>query len=473
MKISIFIKTFSLLLLSMTALFLGSNYYLTTQFGQRYVDANVTAVSQAILTNIDTLEDDLSLSTSALLQASSETQYIRYQNSVVTASIGPTLIPTTDLLPFVIALYDAPDVVTDGKLSYTITLNNDVYRISYIYRFGASDYLLVLTNIQSLTNVDRVLRDISWTQAMVLFVTIVLLSFFLSRHIASPIRKINHYAKAMARLDFQSQLTLQRRDEFQELVSSLNEMAFNLKKSYAELDLANQQLSDDIAFEKQQETKKKQLIMTINHELKTPVAAIRGMVEGMIDAVGRYKDRDTYLRSVLEHLDKIDKMTKELTYSLKLEDLVKPHDHCSLNGLSSTWDTLRELAAQRQLQLVTKLKDGEVATNSELLAIAVTNLVKNAIHYSTSSKVVVTTDEQELHWVLEVRNGGRIEDDQFALIFQPYYRIQVEREGQGLGLFIVHQICELVHGSIKLFNDNGDVVAKLMLPKWRDVTPLP
>jgi len=347
-------------------------------------------------------------------------------------------------------------------LSYTIQIVDDLHHISYIYRYGNSDYLLVLTKIQSLRNIDRVLNDITMTQGIVLFVLIAIMSYFLSKHVTSPIKRINRYAKAIANLDFATTLRLERKDEFRELVGSLNEMAFNLQKSYSELDAANRQLTHDIEFEKQQETKKKQLIMTINHELRTPLAVIKGMVEGMIDRVGRYVDTPTYLKEVLKQLDEIDKKTKDLTYSLRLEDLAKLDDSTNLQTLKEALAPLQELATQRKVKLTIDIIDQSIRINAELLGILVSNLVKNAINYTKDGHVDLKTFVIDDACVLEVRNRGFIDAEDLQKIFQPYYRANAEVEGSGLGLFIVKQICEIYRAECKIFNDNGDVVAKIV-----------
>ncbi|MCK7487388.1 MAG: HAMP domain-containing histidine kinase [Bacillus subtilis] len=439
-----------------------SNAYLYVRFADRYVEENIEAVKQAILESAATIQSQPTLNSDLLRSASSETQFIRYQNGQIVDQIGPSSLQANDLLLFVIALYDNPKLMTDGKLSYTIQIVDDLHHISYIYRYGNSDYLLVLTKIQSLRNIDRVLNDITTTQGIVLFVLIAMMSYFLSKHVTSPIKRINRYAKAIANLDFATTLRLERKDEFRELVGSLNEMAFNLQKSYSELDAANRQLTHDIEFEKQQETKKKQLIMTINHELRTPLAVIKGMVEGMIDRVGRYVDTPTYLKEVLKQLDEIDKKTKDLTYSLRLEDLAKLDDSTNLLTLKEALAPLQELATQRKVKLTIDIIDQSIRINAELLGILVSNLVKNAINYTKDGHVDVKTFVNEEACFLEVRNRGFIDAEDLQKIFQPYYRANAEVEGSGLGLFIVKQICEIYRAECKIFNDNGDVVAKIV-----------
>jgi two-component system sensor histidine kinase VanS len=465
MKISIFLKTFLTLLFSFVILFFASQLYLYYQFSDRYVEENISAVKNAILDSTEDLENNQSLSDSLLEEASSETQYIRFQNNTVSEMVGPTILEESEILFFVIDIYDNEDLITEGNLSYTITVNEDIYNISYIYRFGGSDYLLVLTKIQSLNNIDVVLKDITVTQGIFLTVAILLLSLLISSGFTRPIKKINKYAKSIAKLDFDKELRIKGKDELQELTSSLNEMAFNLQKTYAELNSANNQLIGDIEFEKLQEQKKKELIMTINHELKTPVSVIKGMVEGMIDGVGRFNNKDRYLKEVLKQLEKIADMTKDLTYSLKLEDIAKANDSCDLKSLENSLDSIKELARIKKVTLDLDIRKHSVQINEELLAILVTNLLKNAISYTEDKRVVLKTYNSQGTIFIEVKNKGEIKEKDLEKIFEPYYRVNLSKEGTGLGLFIVKQIAEIYKADYKVYNDNGYVVSKIGLKK--------
>ncbi|XMB73202.1 HAMP domain-containing sensor histidine kinase [Mycoplasmatota bacterium WC30] len=461
MKISIFLKTFLTLLFSFVILFLASQLYLYYQFSDKYVDENITAVKNAIIESADDLKNNVSLSDSILEEASSETQYIRFKNNTVSEMVGPTILQENEILFFVINLYDNEDLINEDKLSYTITVDDDIYNISYIYRFGESDYLLVLTKIQSLNNIDAVLKDITISQGIFLLVTIVILSLLISRGFTKPIKKINKYAKSLARLDFNKELRIKRKDELQELTSSLNEMAFNLQKTYSELNKANSQLIGDIEFEKLQEQKKKELIMTINHELKTPVSVIKGMVEGMIDGVGRFKNKDLYLNEVLKQLEKVAEITKDLTYSLKLEDIAKPNDSCNLSSLENSLNSIKEFADISKVKLELDIKKLSVKMNEELLTILVTNLLKNAISYTEDNKVILKTYIFENTVYIEVKNKGEILEKDLEKIFEPYFRVNLNKEGTGLGLFIVKQIAEIYKAEYKVFNDNGYVISKI------------
>jgi len=464
MRVSILFKTFFTLLISFSLLFFLGIFLFYRSFSPMYVDKNIEAVKESILLSVPMLESGSNLEDTPLDDLSSETTFIRVVDNVVTERIGPENLTDSQIIQLVIGIYDSEDIVVEGDLIYHIGLVDDIYQISYIYKFSNSDFMLIRTRIQSLTNVDIVMTELGQRSLVYLFLTIALISVAISFNIARPIKKINKYAKKISSLDFTSTLRLKRQDEFQELISSLNEMTFNLKKSYAELNEANMKLSKDIDFEKNQESKKKALIMTINHELKTPVAVIKGMVEGMLDGVGRYKNKEKYLKEVLEQLDSIELITKDLTYSLKLEDLAKHDDLCNTIVLKEKMAALEEYGKLQKVKVHSNILPCNISFSEELFIMLSSNLIKNAITYTTASEIQIDSELNNHVWTLIVKNKGEIPSEDLGRIFEPYYRVNQiasNPKGTGLGLFIVKQICEIYGCGYKIFNDNGFVVAKV------------
>jgi len=467
MKVNIFIKTFLMLIITFSIVFLLSIYLAYTRFSPMYIEENIEAVKTAINSSATTIEGGTPLvDTDLYTLAQSETSFIRYKDDAIIEELGPDFIDESEIFDFVINIYDSESAIVDDNLTYYIDITDDVYSINYIYEFGYGDYLIVSTKIQSLQNIDRVLTNLNITQSLFLLGAIILISILISINISKPIKKINKYARDISNLKFDTQLQLKRKDEFRELVSSLNEMTFNLRKSYTELNEANEKLSDDINFEKIEEEKKKNLIMTINHELKTPLAVMRGMIEGMIDSVGRYKDRDKYLLELLTQIDYIENIAKDLTYSLKLEDKAKLNDICNTSIIEENLKSLEKLASLKEIKINRKLIKKDIIMNDELLLILVANLVKNAITYTTSNSIIITTEVIKDDLILTVKNKGEIPHEDIDKLFNSFFRSSnsnIEKDGTGLGLFIVKQICDIYNYSYKIFNDNGFVTAKINL----------
>lgn len=468
MKISIFIKTFLILLISFSVVFLFSMKSAENRFGPLYIEENINAVKDSIQNESQKLKDGASLEDTELRNLSSETSFIRYHNGVVTEKIGPDFIKDEEIINYVIEMDMNGSVITEGNIMYYQVIEDDIYIINYVYTFEFGDWLIISTRIQSLQNVELVLNNINTRQSIYVFITITLLSLIISKSISRPLRKINDYAKDISNLDFETELKIRRNDEFKELASSLNEMTFNLKKSYNLLSEANLKLGNDIEFEKQQEEKKKKLIYTINHELKTPLSVMKGMVEGMIDGVGRYQDKDTYLKQLVQQIEKIEKITSDLTYSMRLEDKMKLGDSSSTKVLKQTFTDLKEFAKQQEKNLKINIKSSELLINEELLQIMVRNIIKNAILYTTSVDVFVSSESNIDDYFLIIKNYGHIKDEDLTKVFDSFYRsdsLHLNHDGNGLGLSIVKHICDLYGYECKLFNDGDYVITKLRVKR--------
>ena len=466
MRMNMFLKTFLALLLSFSLVFLLSIYISYQQFSPMYIEENIEAVKESIITSAPIIKNGTNLEDTDLSNLSSETSFILYQNNTITEAIGPDYLGEADILNFVISIYDSEASIKDDNLTYFVEVVEDIYTINYIYEFEVGDYLIISTRIQSLTNVDKVLNNINLYQSIFMLIAITLMSVFISSNISRPLRKLNKHAKNVSNLNFNTDFKLKRKDEFSDLASSLNEMTFNLQKTYAELNSLNDKLKHDIDFDKLQEEKKKHLIMTINHEIKTPLAVMKGMIEGMIDGVGRYKDKDKYLNELITQIETIENITKDLTYRLKLEDKAKKGDTTNSSVVTNAVTSLEEFASKRTVKVNKNITESVLLINDELLTILVQNIVKNAILYTTNNQVSLTTEVFQGEYNITVKNKGLIKQVDLDKIFESFYRadsLELNESGSGLGLFIVKQICDIYGYQYKIFNDNGFVTTKVTI----------
>jgi len=453
-----------MLLISFSLVLLLNMYISYQRFSPLYIEKNIDSVKSSILLSISDINNHVSLVDTDLSNLSSETSFIHYKDDVILEEIGPDFLEESELLGFVISIFDDEKTIKEENLMYAIVLNDDIYEINYIYTFDTNHYLIISTRIQSLQNIDLVLNEINTTQSIFMAITIIVLSILISLNMSIPLKKINKYAKGIAQLDFSKKLYLKRRDEFRDLNRSLNEMTFNLKKTYGELNEANHKLASDIDYEKQQEEKKKQLIMTINHEIKTPLAVMKGMIEAMIDGIGRYKDKDKYLKELLIQISSIENITQDLTYSLRLEDKMKLNVTTHTSAILNHLQQMDLFAQQHMIKIKRQIALAHINLSEELLVILVSNLVKNAILYSESKTIYVNGMIENNKYMLTIKNKGHIPDEALDKIFDSFYRAKQQKKevaGHGLGLNIVKQICELYHYTYKIFNDNDNVIAKI------------
>ena len=165
---------------------------------------------------------------------------------------------------------------------------------------------------------DILLKLIPFIAVVILLISVIG-AVVCSRYYSKPLVSISNVAKRMTTLDMTWKCEVNRQDEIGVLAASLNEMAEQLNNALASLRSANWQLKKDIEREREQEKQRVEFFTAVSHELKTPIAIIKGQLEGMIYQVGEYKDRDTYLR-------RCQKTTNDM------EALVKRNPFCGSDG---------------------------------------------------------------------------------------------------------------------------------------------
>ena len=165
-------------------------------------------------------------------------------------------------------------------------------------------------------------------------------------------------------------------------------------------------------------------------------------------------------------IETIENITKDLTYSLKLEDKAKKGETTNSKVITNALTSLEEFASKRTVKLNKNITESVLLINDELLTILVQNIVKNAILYTTNYQVLLTTEVFQGEYNIIVKNKGMIKKTDLDKIFESFYRadsLDLNESGSGLGLFIVKQICDIYGYQYKIFNDNGFVTTKVTI----------
>ena len=283
-------------------------------------------------------------------------------------------------------------------------------------------------------------------------IAIIVIAFTISSFyailISKPLIKINKVAKKMAKLDFDNVIEINGEDEIGELSNSLNLMNKNLKEYFKKIEKMNSQLTEEIEMERKLEKERREFVATISHELKSPITIINGQLEGMIYNIGKYKDRDKYLKESYEVTQKMSELVQEILHLSERENGEFKYNFTNVNISKVTNSVIRELKYfidEKNLELKTYI-DEDVFVNSDekLIKKAITNTVKNAItHSPLKEKIIIKLTDSEL----SVENTGiTIPKDQLGEIFNAFYRVDKSRNrktgGTGLGLYIVRTILD-------------------------------
>lgn len=386
---------------------------------------------------------------------------------------------------------DNPVYISSSSLPYSSivgAINNDT-EISKIldesksYYYSYNDVLMFKdgtytahfsTPIQPVAEVREVLSDFFPYIIVIILLSSILISTIYSKMITKPLIELNKAAKKMADLDFAVKTKVKSHDELGELGESLNRLSSNLEKSMIDLKEANKNLLGDIEREKQREDQRLSFIATMSHELKSPITAIKGQLEGMINNIGVYKNRDKYLNRSLNIAEDLDSLVREIIITSKLDNVefqLKPERFNLSSRLEDIIKNLDYLQIDKKIKIRKNIeKNLYLEGDWGLLKKAFGNIIENALKYSVENGYISITakrDENE-NIVVEVFNKGDFileKDLKDEKIFEAFYRTEKSRNretgGSGLGLYIVKKIL-LLHGyRYQISNQDGGVLFKV------------
>ena len=307
---------------------------------------------------------------------------------------------------------------------------------------------------------DILLKLIPLITAVILLISIIG-AVICSRYYSKPLVGISNVAKRMTTLDMTWKCDVRRKDEIGVLASSLNEMSQQLSNALDSLQAANEQLQRDIEREREQEKQRVDFFTSVSHELKTPIAIIKGQLEGMIHQVGPYKDRDTYLRRCLKTTNDMEALVKEILSAARMggSDFHLERTDLDISQmLRKVCQQFRGRMEDKQIELRMDIQpEYHYQGDRRLMEKVFTNVVGNAVAYSPVGAVITVTQKDE---VFSVENTGvHIAEEDLERIFTPFYRVDKSRNrnsgGSGLGLYITKTILdhhEIIHNMVNTEN---------------------
>ena len=308
---------------------------------------------------------------------------------------------------------------------------------------------------------DILLKLIPLIAAAILLISIIG-AVICSRYYSKPLVGISNVAKRMTALDMTWKCDVRRKDEIGVLASSLNEMSQQLSNALDSLQAANEQLQKDIEREREQEKQRIDFFTSVSHELKTPIAIIKGQLEGMIHQVGPYKDRDTYLRRCLKTTNDMEALVKEILSAARMggSDFHLERTDLDISRMvEKACQKFRGRMEDKGMELLRNIQaDFHYEGNGQLIEKVFSNVLSNAVTYSPMGAAVTVSLQDG---VFSVENTGvHIDEEDLAQLFTPFYRIDKSRNrnsgGSGLGLYIVKIILDHHEVSYSMENtENG------------------
>lgn len=347
----------------------------------------------------------------------------------------------------------------DGKSTQYLLFGKDFKNGQHIE--VTSQINLIQENAQTATAVTTVLSMAA------LLVSLVIISFY-SKRFTKPLIKMSETTAKMSKLDFSQKLTVKRNDEIGVLADNINTLSSSLDTALTELKTTNEQLTEDIKKERTLEKMRNEFVSSASHELKTPIAIIRGYTEGLKMLISpENENAREYCDIIMNEADKMtDLVVNLMEASLYSSGANKPvKEDFSLNAfLEKYMRSNTPVFKEKNVNAV--LETGEdcyVFGDEKQLERVLSNLVSNACSHTTGERLVkISSDIGGEKAVISVYNSGsHIDDKDKDNLFTSFYRADKAHsraEGRfGLGLSIVKSIMDL-HSSRCWFCNSGDGV---------------
>lgn len=293
-----------------------------------------------------------------------------------------------------------------------------------------------------LVNAQNALNSIDLYIIIGMIIFLLPYTYWYSKRFSKPLIMLSKQIDALSVLEFPEALKPKTSDEIGQLIRSINKVSHNLEE-------AINKLRKDIEFEKHRDKKRRELIASLSHELKTPITTLRAVLEGMSDNVGKYRNHEEYLKKSLEYLNYMETMSKDLIDAINIESLPVDKESYSLLNIynQSLGYTKNGIQAKNQ-NLVSNITDCKVFCNEDMILRVFINLLNNASKYSKEKeKIIVDSTILGNEVQISVLNtGSHIDPKDITKVFEPYYRVDKARsdktEGSGLGLYIIKSILD-------------------------------
>ena len=318
----------------------------------------------------------------------------------------------------------------------------------------------------------------------------LLAAAYVARRVVRPLHTLQRGVERIGKGDLDFRLQIATGDEIQTLAEEFNKMAAALRDAYANLEDKVRERTQElmIANERLKELDKmKSLFLSnVSHELKTPLTAIGGLVDNMIDGLtGALNGKQTrYMTGIKDSTERLARLIRDLLDLSVIEagkSELKPARFSLSSLIHEVVETLKPLAVEKGISVEITRTHGDTTAwaDRDKITQVLTNLIVNAVKFSPAGgSLKLSMAPANDRGLLEVSvsdTGPGIPPTEVERIFHEFYQIsQPGREktmGVGLGLAISKKLVEMHGGKIRVESVPGEGSTFFFtLPAWQPRT---
>lgn len=338
---------------------------------------------------------------------------------------------------------------------YFSDLKKFASQIDFVFSDGDLGSVFIITKVNSIMSKELMI-DMFFAIAMILIFTSMMLTQWIQKGVFDPINELNTAMKSIKDGNLEYMLHTDNKGEIGELYHNYEDMRLRLKESTEE--------------KFQNEKQNRELISNISHDLKTPITAIKGYMEGILDGVADTPEKvDKYIKTVYNKANDMDRLINELTIYSKIDNNRNPYNFHRMNVSDYFGDCVEEVGLDLESKNIRLNYSNLVAPDTKIIADpeqmkrVVNNIISNSVKYLDKEEGVIDIrilDEMDSIRIEIEDNGKGIAAKDLPQIFERFYRTDASRNssqgGSGIGLSIVKKIVEDHGGYIWATSKEGE-----------------
>lgn len=347
-----------------------------------------------------------------------------------------------------------------------------IKQVDFKFEDGSEGSAFIVSDMNKLyPGLKRMISDIIIIGIIVLVCTALCMTLWIYMGISKPVKKLKKATQDIrdGNLDFTIEGNESIR-EINELCSDFEEMRKRLKSSQEE------KMNFD--------SENKVLIRNISHDLKTPITAVKGYCEGIMDGVADTPEKiDKYIRTIYNKANEMDRLINELTFYSKIDTNRMPYTFAKLDVneyFSDCADELElELERERvEFRYVNTIKENTlIIADAEQLRRVIHNIINNSVKYMDKPNRWIELKIRDVGDFVQIDiedNGKGISRKDQTKVFDRFYRTDASRNstrgGSGIGLSIVKKILEDHGGKVWAGGEEGvGTIISFVLRKYQEV----
>ena len=372
--------------------------------------------------------------------------------SFVTMITIPTILTTAFI--FGIARYQI------GVIEHTYGIAGEEYK----------DFAKSIRVLGDMPEIQQFIISACIAVVLILAFTAMIMMVWIYGSIISPIHKLQEAAQNVEEGNLNFEIKPEIDDEMGRVMQAFEKMRIRLR------DNAEEKLKSD--------RESKELISNISHDLKTPITAIKGYVEGIRDGVADTPEKmEKYIGTIYNKANEMDTLINELTFYSKIDTNRIPYTFNKINVKEYFDDCFEDIGMEMSQQQISLSYDNKVAPDVMVIADAeqikrvINNIVGNSVKYMdkpNKSIAIRVTDVGDFVQVEIEDNGRGIAAKDLPYIFDRFYRTDTSRNsskgGSGIGLSIVHKVMEDHGGKVWATSREGEgTTMYFVLRKYQEV----